>query len=79
MELTTATDPINLNRTRLECKGIFPASATALNPIWIEPDWNVKQLYLFAPWLHLLIWIEPDWNVKDNTVAKRHAKKEKFE
>ena len=32
--------------------------------IWIEPDWNVKEVEVEVEEEIEEIWIEPDWNVK---------------
>ena len=56
---------IDLNRTRLECKDFLNLSIIVLTIIWIEPDWNVKDLDCATSGEDEKIWIEPDWNVKD--------------
>ena len=55
---------IDLNRTRLECKDFLNLSIIVLTIIWIEPDWNVKDLDCATSGEDEKIWIEPDWNVK---------------
>ena len=63
--------PQYLNRTRLECKGIFSGyllSYSAL--IWIEPDWNVKSVNVEQEMRKMIIWIEPDWNVKPTRLVR---------
>ena len=59
-----AFDNFNLNRTRLECKAFLTMPLSSAIIIWIEPDWNVKQISFSFEWYESTIWIEPDWNVK---------------
>ena len=56
-----------MNRTRLECKGKCEDKWSDDFYIWIEPDWNVKNLSMPASHKALAIWIEPDWNVKNGS------------
>ena len=41
-----------------------------MGEIWIEPDWNVKQIVYVNKVISYTIWIEPDWNVKTTPTAE---------